>query len=170
MAQSTTEIKQAIADQVNYKLPLTVSNQFLAVNVKDFLGKILQEDSYILPYGYLEEYSEYNYIRLDDLIAKLIKDDNTRFINTAIKLAIAVNSEEFNIHFNEFNLLAKFCYNRIDQDKFVQLMMPRYNDRNYIITKWDEFRNDPLRFIISRSERELFDEISREIIMTKYKG
>ena len=63
------------------------------------------------------------------------------------------------MNFNELNTLVKYCYNRIDAKEFFELMRERYDeDENYINSKWPEFRNNPLLFIVGRNEKELYEK------------
>ena len=71
---------------------------------------------------------------------------------------------------NELNVLVKYCSNRVNADKFEELMMPRYNDEMYIFNLWPSFRDNPCMFITSRNETELFDAIWEEINDTGYNG
>ena len=70
----------------------------------------------------------------------------------------------------DLKILVMFCSNRINGDKFLELMTPRYNDENYIMRLWPSFRDNPCMFIVSRSETELFDGIIKIINDTNYKG
>ena len=72
--------------------------------------------------------------------------------------------------FNELNIFAKFCFNRVSEDTFEEMMMPRYNDEMYIYKLWPSFRTEPMMFITSRNETELFDAICKKIEETNYKG
>jgi len=74
------------------------------------------------------------------------------------------------MEFSELNILVKYCSNRVNADKFEELMMPRYNDEMYIFNLWPKFRDDSMMFIVSRNETELFDAIQKEIKDTGYKG
>ncbi len=72
--------------------------------------------------------------------------------------------------FEDMRVFGKFCWNVIDRDLFIELMMPRYNDRSYIAGKWESFKRDSLMFIIGRDERELYHEILKKIKETGYKA
>jgi len=72
--------------------------------------------------------------------------------------------------YKDLDVMVKFCSNRVNADKFVELMMPRYNDERYIMNLWSQFRDNPMMFIIGRSEVELFDNIQKEIKETNYVG
>jgi hypothetical protein len=74
------------------------------------------------------------------------------------------------MNYEELNILVKYCSNRVNADKFVELMLPRYNDENYIMNLWPQFRDNACMFIIARSETELFESIQKEIRDTNYKG
>ena len=74
------------------------------------------------------------------------------------------------MNFNDLNTIVKYCSNRVSADKFVELMTPRYNDENYIMNLWPQFRDNSMMFIIARNEVELFDAIQKEITDTNYKG
>ena len=75
-----------------------------------------------------------------------------------------------NVNFNDLNKLQKYCDNRIDQPKFIELMKAQYNDESYIIGKWISFKNNPIQFITSRAERFLLAGIINEINSTDYQG
>ncbi len=72
--------------------------------------------------------------------------------------------------FEGMRIFGKFCWNVIDRDMFVELMMPRYNDRSYIEGKWESFKRDSLMFIVGRDERELYHGILKKIKDTSYNG
>jgi uncharacterized membrane protein YvbJ len=72
--------------------------------------------------------------------------------------------------YDELNVFIKYCSNRVNYDKFLELMLPRYNDENYIDSLWPMFRENPAMFIISRNETKLFEGIQKELIDTNYKG
>jgi hypothetical protein len=74
------------------------------------------------------------------------------------------------MNYDELNVFIKYCSNRVNYDKFLELMLPKYNDEIYIDSLWPKFRDNSAMFIISRSETELFDGIQREIQETNYKG
>lgn len=74
------------------------------------------------------------------------------------------------IDFNELNILQKYCDNQVNKDKFKELMMPKYNNEDYIDDKWISFKNNPIQFITSRRETELLDNILLYIKTTKYNG
>ena len=71
---------------------------------------------------------------------------------------------------NDLKILVMYISNRVNGDKFLELMMPRYNDENYIMHLWSSFRDNPTMFMIARNETELFDAIWKEIKDTGYKG
>ena len=72
--------------------------------------------------------------------------------------------------FHELKVLAKFCWNVIDEQLFIQMMAERYNDVYYIKEKWPEFKRNSIMFIIGRDERELYSNILEEIKRTGYNG
>ena len=72
--------------------------------------------------------------------------------------------------FDDLRVVAKFCWNQIDEDMFIKMMNKRYHDVPYITGKWREFSNNHMMFIIGRDERELYQEILDEIKRTNYKG
>lgn len=74
------------------------------------------------------------------------------------------------MNFQELNILVKFCSNRVDANKFREFMLPRYNDKNYIMSLWPVFRDNPTMFMTTRNETELFESIATEINNTHYKG
>ena len=72
--------------------------------------------------------------------------------------------------FSELNVLVKYCSNRVNGERFVHFMMPRYNDESYIMNLWPQFRDNACMFIVSRNETELFDAIMKDIKDADYKG
>jgi len=74
------------------------------------------------------------------------------------------------MEFQELNKMVKYCSNQINADKFVRLMIPRYNDENYIMNLWPQFRDNSMMFITSRNEVELFDAIIKEMEEINYQG
>jgi len=72
--------------------------------------------------------------------------------------------------YQELEILVKFCSNRVDIHKFIELMMPRYNNKSYIENLWTQFRDNPMMFIIARNETELFDGLMLIIKDSDYKG
>jgi hypothetical protein len=80
------------------------------------------------------------------------------------------NINENIIDFNSLNLFVKYCSNRIDIDKFIELMLKKHQSKHYIENLWNDFVKNPLMFITSRNETELFDNIQKEIIKLNYKG
>lgn len=72
--------------------------------------------------------------------------------------------------YDDLEVLAKFCWNVIDEEMFIELMMPRYNDVPYIRGKWRLFVDDSVMFIVSRGERELHAAILKKIKDMNYDG
>ena len=72
--------------------------------------------------------------------------------------------------FDDLRIVAKFCWNQIDEEMFVKMMNKRYHDTDYIRGKWREFSNNHIMFIIVRDERELYQEILDEMKHTNYNG
>jgi len=74
-------------------------------------------------------------------------------------------------HFNEINIIQKFCDNRVDLDLFIKLMSVAYgDDKSYIEGKWILFKNNPIQFITSRAEKDLYNGICHIIKETDYKA
>jgi hypothetical protein len=67
------------------------------------------------------------------------------------------------MEYKELDTLVKYCSNRINSDKFIEFMMSKYNDKNYIMDLWPKFRDNSLMFVIARNELELFEIIQKEI-------
>ena len=74
------------------------------------------------------------------------------------------------MEFEEIRVITMYISNRVDERKFVELMMPRYNDERYIKRLWNNFRDNPIMFIVARNEVELLELIQKEISDTNYKG
>ncbi len=74
------------------------------------------------------------------------------------------------MEYKELDVFVKYCANQINMEKFVELMLLRYNDRNYIENLWGRFRDNSTMFIVSRSEVELFEAIQKEIKDKNYEG
>ena len=72
--------------------------------------------------------------------------------------------------FDELRVVAKFCWNQIDEDMFIKMMNKRYHDTDYVRGKWREFVDNHIMFIVARDERELYQEILDEIKRTNYIG
>ena len=47
----------------------------------------------------------------------------------------------------DLRILVMFCSNRVNGQKFLELMMPRYNDENYIMNLWPQFRDNPTMLV-----------------------
>lgn len=76
-----------------------------------------------------------------------------------------------NITYYEVAVFYKYCVNRVDMDKFVEMMIIIYpGHKSYVEGLWDMFRNDPMNFIVTRGERHLFSIILEEIEKKDYKG
>jgi hypothetical protein len=74
------------------------------------------------------------------------------------------------MEFQELNKIVKFCSNQVNADKFVKLMLPRYNDETYIMNLWPQFRDNSMMFMVARNETELFDAILKEMNEIGYQG
>ena len=72
--------------------------------------------------------------------------------------------------FDDLRIVAKFCWNQIDEEMFIKMMNKRYHDTDYVKGKWREFVDNHIMFIIARDERELYQEILDEIKRINYKG
>jgi len=70
--------------------------------------------------------------------------------------------------FEELNIFQKYVDNKIDYFKFRELTGSD-NDM-YLSEQWDKFRKNPIEYITSREERQMFEQIMKEIIRTDYKG
>ena len=74
------------------------------------------------------------------------------------------------MNFKDLDVLAKYCLNRVDRDKFRKLMKTSYNSENYVDGLWDSFRGNPLMFMVARNETVLFENIMKEISEINYMG
>jgi len=74
------------------------------------------------------------------------------------------------MNFKDLDILAKYCLNRVDRNKFRQLMGTIYESENYIDGLWDSFRENPLMFMVARNETVLFENIMKEISEINYMG
>lgn len=73
--------------------------------------------------------------------------------------------------FNEVNVFYKFCVNRVSYSEFMKMMQDIYpGPSSYAENLWPSFRDNPIGFIVSRSERTLFDTIQDDIKKRGYKG
>ena len=72
--------------------------------------------------------------------------------------------------FDDLRIVAKFCWNVMDEDMFILMMNKRYQDVDYVRSKWPLFVDNHIMFIIGRDERELYQEILDHIEKTNYKG
>jgi len=73
------------------------------------------------------------------------------------------------MNFDDLNILQKFCDNRMDYQQFKEAT--GYSDLgSYAQDIWDDFSKNPIRFITSRSERDLLQYILNKIESTNYKG
>jgi len=81
---------------------------------------------------------------------------------------MAIGTDDF---FDRLNILSKFCYNRINEDRFFEYMEQMYScTRSYSDSKYPAFRDHPLLFITSRGERKILELIERDIQKENYKG
>ncbi len=78
--------------------------------------------------------------------------------------------EHTSTSFDRLFVFAKFCWNVIDEQLFVEMMMGRYNDIDYIKSKWPSFKKEPMMFIVGRGEKELYQKILEKIKDTSYNG
>jgi len=74
-----------------------------------------------------------------------------------------------NINYEDLRVLTLYCLNRVDFDKFKELDDRNFED-NYYITLFQEFTGNPLNYIVTRGEKQLLENITKEIIKTDYKG
>ncbi len=70
--------------------------------------------------------------------------------------------------FQELNTLQKYCDNVIDQEKFMDLS--GIYDYEYGAEKFKEFLINPIRFLTSRNEGELFLNIQQHIKADGFTG
>lgn len=75
-----------------------------------------------------------------------------------------------NLNYDDLNILQKYLYNQVNYSVFLEGMMTIYNDENYIEPLWHQFQANGIGFIISRSERKLFDWLLNRIETENYKG
>lgn len=75
------------------------------------------------------------------------------------------------LDYNELMVFYKFCVNRVTYDRFKDMMMEVYpGSEKYVEDKWPSFRDNPIGFIIGRSEKDVFNLIVASINELKYKG
>jgi len=73
------------------------------------------------------------------------------------------------MRFEDLNILQKYCDNRLDYEGFRRAT--GYSETGgYAEERWNDFGKNPIRFITSRSEKDLLQYIVRKIEITKYKG
>jgi hypothetical protein len=78
---------------------------------------------------------------------------------------------EEEMEYKDLNAFTKYCLNRFNYEKFLAAMLVIYpGQKSYVENLWSSFRDNPIVFIISRGERELFDVISEEIKTIGYRG
>lgn len=77
---------------------------------------------------------------------------------------------KINIEFGELNVLEKYFFNKVNYDKFLEAMNTVYMDESYIEPLWEDFRPNPVRFLTSRSEEEIFQWFLNDIEKMNYKG
>jgi hypothetical protein len=75
-----------------------------------------------------------------------------------------------NIKFEELDILQKYFYNKVNYNEFKEAMMTVYNDENYIEPLWPAFRDNSIGFLISRTERKVYQYFCDKINETGYKG
>ena len=71
----------------------------------------------------------------------------------------------------DFTIIYKFLYNRVDKLKFKELMKKGYNrqfDDAYLTGKWDDFISNVASFAVRHPE--FLQEAINEIEKTGYKG
>ena len=76
-----------------------------------------------------------------------------------------------NLTFKDLRIFYLFCYNRIDFETFqnMQNRDPKSNF-NYDLEKWEDFKKDPIKYMISNQGLLLFNNIKNEIIKSNYNG
>ncbi len=75
-----------------------------------------------------------------------------------------------NIDFDDLNILQKYFYNQVNYHEFEEAMLTVYPDVNYIKPLWTQFRDNGVGFLISRTERKVFQYFCDKINETGYKG
>ena len=77
--------------------------------------------------------------------------------------------EDFSL--KNLRIFCLFCYNRIDFQTF-QNMQSRDPNSNfaYDLEKFEEFKNNPVKFMIENNSILLFSNIKNEIILSGYNG
>jgi len=79
--------------------------------------------------------------------------------------------KELKMNAQDFTIVYKFLYNRIDKLKFHELMERGYGrefDVNYLTGKWDDFMSNIASFAVRHPE--FLQEAINEIEKTGYKG
>ncbi len=75
-----------------------------------------------------------------------------------------------NIKFDELNVLQKYFHNRVGYTEFLEAMSTVYGDENYISPLWLDFKKNPILFLTSRTEVNVFQFFIDKIKSTGYKG
>ncbi len=75
-----------------------------------------------------------------------------------------------NIDFDDLNILQKYFYNQVNYHEFEEAMMTVYNDKDYIEPLWPSFRENGVGFLISRTERQVYQYFCDKIESTNYRG
>ena len=71
------------------------------------------------------------------------------------------------MEFNNLEKFYKYCYNQINYKKFIELS--GYKDDYYAEDLWEEFKTNPIRFIVNRKEIDFFNNIQKLIKKENYK-
>ena len=113
-------------------------------------------------------------------LAEMVKKDIDLDIVTVNEIAMKLDDldiiVDWSINQNKtsiesFILIAKYALNRLNQDKFNELMIRAIGEHlndGYLNSKWEAFRMNELSFLTSY--KELTKEIAKEIFNTGYKG
>jgi len=78
--------------------------------------------------------------------------------------------DEYNLSYKDLKIFYLFCYNKVDYSFFKETLKNLYFDESYLEDKYNQFKKDPINFIISRDELSLFNAINNIIKETNYKG
>lgn len=74
------------------------------------------------------------------------------------------------MNFQELNILQKYFYNKVNYIEFEKAMLTVYNDTNYIDNLWEDFKKNPIKFLTSRNEEDVFNYFVEQIKKTNYNG
>jgi len=78
------------------------------------------------------------------------------------------HKQGINMEHEDFKLIALYCYNQMDIEKFEEAISYISNDDGYIAEKWSLFKRDMMSFLMQY--KGVYNYICRQIEETDYKG